>query len=74
MDGVRFTFASFTYANKAKKILSRGNIKSKLVKLGTDDGAGGCTHGLIVEREYFYAAIGILRREKIAYKVLDRIL
>ncbi len=71
MNGVRFTFASFTYASKARKLLSRGNIKSKLIKLGAKETATGCTHGLVIERTDFYAAVGILRKEKIGYKVLD---
>lgn len=69
MDEVIFTFDSITYANKAKKILSRVGIQSKLIKLSSSNEHGGCVHGLTIPREHYYTAIKALREFEIAYRV-----
>ncbi len=72
MGDVHFTFASFTYANKAKKALARANVHSSLIKLSADVSNSGCTHGLSLAREDFYTAVTILREQGINYRVFGR--
>ncbi len=73
LNDVRFTFASFTYANKAKKLLARANVYSKLIKLGTQETGTGCTHGLSVSGENYYRAVEILRSNNVNYRVINRL-
>ncbi len=72
MGEVRLTFASFTYAGKARKMLLHGNVKSKIIKLDAEAGGTGCTHGLVIQKSDFYTAVGILRKENINYRVIDK--
>ena len=63
------TVGSVTYAIKARNMLSRGGVRSKLVKT---DGTGqnrGCTHGLELNSEDFYRAVVILKENNINYNV-----
>ena len=69
LDEVTFTFDSVTYANKAKKLLQRVGVTSKLIKLTRPADDGGCVHGLTLSRVEYYTAIKLLREYGIAYKV-----
>ena len=61
-----------TYAIKAKKILSRAGISSKLVKIGDSDSKGGCTYGLEFGDNDFYSAIIELRKAEIVYSLYKK--
>ena len=63
-----FVFASMTYANKAKRLLSRANIQSKLIKLTAED-EGGCVHGISVFDADYYDSVRIFRENGLEYKV-----
>ncbi len=67
MNNVTFSFSSLTYASKAKKIFTRANIQSKLIKLS---GENGCTHGLLVFEKDYYDAILLLRELDIGYRII----
>ncbi|MBR3806629.1 MAG: DUF3343 domain-containing protein [Clostridia bacterium] len=69
MNEVIFTFDSVTYANKAKKILSRAGVQSKLIKLSDSNESGGCIHGLSVSKEGYYTAVKALREIGVSYRV-----
>ena len=63
-----FVFSSMTYANKAKRLLLRANIQSKLIKLTADDD-GGCVHGVSVSEIDYYDSVRIFREAGLEYKV-----
>ena len=63
-----FVFASMTYANKAKRLLLRANIQSKLIKLTAEDD-GGCIHGISVLDTDYYDSVRIFRENGLEYKV-----
>ena len=54
---------------KAKKILQRAKIQSKVVKSDLLDKFNGCTHGLEIANTVFYAAVSELIKEGIEYTV-----
>lgn len=59
------TVNSVTYAIKARKLLARDRIQSKLVKV--DSSSSGCTYGIEFDAENFYAVVKILRENRIEY-------
>ena len=65
------TFESVTYAIKARKILSRANISSKLIKTDSLSLSAGCTHGLEISASSFLDAVKLLRDNNIEYSVFD---
>ena len=58
---------SVTYAMKAKRILQRIRIRTKLVKIDANKSKSGCTHGLEFDEEDFYSVIMELRNQGIHY-------
>ena len=56
-----------TYAVKANKLLSRKNIKSKLIK--TVSGEDGCRYGLQIEEGELFDAIYELKGSAIPYRI-----
>ena len=69
VDKTTITVGSVTYAIKARRLLMRMNIKSKLVKLDTKKSKNGCTHGLEFSTEDFYAAVMGLKNAGINYSI-----
>ena len=63
------TVGSVTYAMKARKLLLRGGIRSKLVKVNGDNMSMGCNHGLEIDKDDFYSAAVILKENRIAFSV-----
>ena len=69
MEESIFIFPSFTYANKARKLLGRANIQSRPIKLGPRESGGDCAHGLSVLHKNYYAAVKIFLENGIEYSV-----
>ena len=53
------TFKSLTYAQKTKKLLSKSNIQSRIIKL-REDTLGGCAYGLEFDEKYYLTVISIM--------------
>ena len=51
MGHTRIAFASVTYAEKGKTVLSHAGILAKIVRLEPWETEGGCAFGLFVETE-----------------------
>ena len=67
MDDVIFIFDSFTYANKARRMFSRLNIETKLIKRS---GKVGCEYAVAINNENYYTTVKLLRENDIPYKVV----
>lgn len=65
MRKVLITIGSVTLAGKAKKILLRGGIKSKLTKTDAHISAQGCLYALEIDKNSIYDAVRILRENNI---------
>ena len=70
MEKITFTFSSFTYANKARKLLLRAKIDATPTKLGPEESGNGCAHGLSVSHNDYYSAIKVLIENGIEYGVV----
>ncbi len=62
------TVNSVTYAIKARKMLARDGIQSKLVKMESKI-PEGCVYGIEFDSEAFYSVVKILRENGIAYSL-----
>lgn len=60
------TFESVTFAIKARKLLSRRNIKSNLIKR---DSKSGCSHGLLIDSRDYFSSVAVLRESGLRYFV-----
>ena len=69
MEKTTITVGSVTYAIKARRVLMRMNIRSKLVKLDATKSTNGCTHGLEFATEDFYAVVMGLKNAGIDYSL-----
>lgn len=69
MEEIIFAFDSITYANKAKKLLLRVGITTKLTKISSKSSSEGCVFGISIKREDYYSAVRILREADIRYAV-----
>ena len=58
-----------TVAIKARKMLRGAGISAKVIKLSEIDPEVGCNHALEIEESDFFAAVSVLRRASIAYRV-----
>lgn len=70
MEKIIFTFSSFTYANKARRLLLRSAINASPTKLGPSESAGGCAHGLSVSYKDYYSAVKLFIENGIAYGIV----
>ena len=68
MNNTIITFSSITYALKARKLLLRADIRSKLVKTESKS-SEGCTHGLEISEHQLYGAAAVLRDNGIGYEI-----
>ena len=71
MNTIIITFASQTYAIKAKRLLERNGIGSDLLKIDSKDGHEGCTHGLRFANTDYFDVIAILKIADISYSVYN---
>jgi len=62
------TLPSVTYAEKARKQLSRANISSKIVKVDAQKTERGCTYGISFDDSLQLSAIMVLRNSDIPYE------
>lgn len=60
---------SITNAIKARKLLSREGIWSRLVKLDVKN--SGCNNGIAFDESYFYSVVKVLRENEIAYSLYN---
>ena len=71
MNKVIITLDSLTYAIKARKILSKKGINSKLVKLDSSSMMSGCTNGIELNSRDFLSAASFLRASGINYSLFN---
>jgi len=69
MKRITIMIGTPTYAVKAKNLLSRSGIKSRLVKLDGGEEGTGCTHGLEIYEEQLYSVASVLRERNISYRI-----
>lgn len=63
------TVGSITYAIKARKLLNRKNIPSKLIKI---DELKGCAYGIQIEDTQLLSAVSVLKENGIQYSLYER--
>lgn len=63
------TVGSVTVALRARKLLQKNGIKSKVVKVDATKSEYGCTHGIEFLTKDFYAVAMQLRKEELVYKI-----
>ena len=71
LNNITVTVSSVTYAIKLKKLLSRGGIQSKLVKVEDKEGKSGCLNGVTINNSDFLSAVVIMKENKIDYTIYD---
>lgn len=69
MKNVIITVGSVTYAIKLGKLLRRGGIESKLIKVEGNENDRGCTHAVEISERDFYGAVAIMKASGIEYSV-----
>lgn len=72
MEEIIFTFPSFTYANKARRLLQRAELTASPIKLGPIESGNGCAHGLSIPHRDYYSAVRLLLENRIEYGVYRR--
>lgn len=72
MRTVLITVGAVTLAGKAKKILSRDGIKSKLTKADVQIADKGCVYALEIDENNTYDAVRILRENNISASVYEK--
>ena len=72
MNNITVTVDSVTYAIKLKKILSRGGIQAKLVKIEDGKGIIGCMHGVSIREDDYLSAVIIMRENGVRYSVYSK--
>lgn len=70
MQKVILTFNSITYAIKGRKILSRGGITARLIKVDTELNKS-CTYGAEIDASLFLDAVRMLKDAGIDYSVYN---
>lgn len=69
MKTIIFTVGAVTYAIKARRLLTKTGIRSKLVKLNAERTAGGCIYGIEVSDKDYYSTIAVLKEAQIGYTI-----
>ncbi len=69
MNTTTITVGSATYAIKARRLLLRMNVRSKLVKVDASRSRNGCTHGLEFASQDFYTVVMGLKNAGISYSL-----
>ena len=70
MNAITVTFPTVTYATKAKKVLARVGIHSKLIKIG-GGASGGCVYALRIESTSHYDLAYEFKNSGIPYSILE---
>ena len=63
------TVGTITIAIKARKLLSRSGINSKLIKINPKNAGLGCVYGLQISASDFYNAVVELKNNGIEYSL-----
>ena len=71
MKKTTLTVGSVTYAIKARKLLQRMKIQSKLVKIDVASSSSGCRYGIEFASEDFYSVVMGLRNAGIEYQIVS---
>ena len=71
MNNVTVTVSSVTYAIKARRLLWRAKIQSKLVKLDPNQNENGCSYGVVFPAADLYSAVMELKNNEIPYHLLN---
>ncbi len=71
MNTTVLTVGSITYAMKARKMLLRDGIASKLIKVNGNNIGTGCNHALEIDSQDFFSATVILKENHIAFSVFS---
>lgn len=69
LDNTTIAVGSITYAVKARRLLARGGIKTRLIKLSSSESASGCAHGIVIASARFFDAVVILKENGIPYSL-----
>ena len=70
MDKTVLVIGSVTYAIKARRVLSRAGIQSKVIKTDVTDKNSSCTHGIEITANDLYSAVVALKNAGISYSLL----
>ena len=70
MNEIILSFASITFAQKARRILGGEGILSELIRIDTKKTSSGCTYGLQIDSKSYLNAIGLLRVRGIPYSTV----
>jgi len=71
LKSITVTVGSVTYALKLKKLLNRGGIEARLIKVEDKNGLLGCLHGVRLKEADFLDAVVIMRENNISYSVYE---
>ena len=69
MNKTIVTVETVTYAMKARKLLLRSGIQSKLIKTDSQDSKKGCRHGLEISNKDYFETVKILGENGIKFSV-----
>ena len=69
MNTTTVTVGAVTYAIKLQKLLARAGIRTKMVKVESSDGDGGCTHGVEIYDENWLDAVYLMKENGIDYRI-----
>ena len=71
MNKTTITVGSVTYAIKARKLLQRMKIQSKLIKIDASISPDGCKHGIEFDSDDLFSVVMGLRNAGINYKIIS---
>lgn len=69
MNDIIIAVGTSTYAMKAKRLLLREGIESKVVRITPGRHNEGCSHGIELNESNLYDAAAVLRTNGIAYSI-----
>lgn len=69
LNTTTISVGSVTHAQKARRLLARLNVQTKLVKLDASMTAGGCTHGIEYASADHYTVVMELKKAGISYYI-----
>ena len=72
LNNITIIVGSVTYAIKLRKLLTRGGIRSKLVKLDDSKNNNGCVYGVEINKADFLGSVVIMNENQIEYSVYNR--
>jgi hypothetical protein len=70
LNKLSLSFASITFAQKARRILNGNGVFAELIKFDAQKSSTGCTYGLKIDHKNYLNAIGLLKEHGIPYSTL----